>query len=69
MTRQQWEWVFLDAADDVLPEPVSPVFTTRFDAEAWLGEHWRRLVGEGIAAARLTQQGGPVSPPVVLRSP
>lgn len=68
MTRSQWTWVFLDAEDGAVDRPLSPTFTTRFDAEAWLGEHWRSLAEDGVAAARLTDRGHAAAPPVPLRS-
>jgi len=36
-----------------LERPLSPVFTSRFDAEAWLGEHRYRLVSENVVEAQL----------------
>lgn len=68
VSRQQWEWQLLGADEVVLEEPVSPAFTGRFDAESWLGEQWRHLAGQGVAAAQLVQGGRPVAAPVPLRS-
>lgn len=68
MTRQQWVWTFLDVDDVPLAQPVSPTFSTRFDAEAWLGEQWRRLADQGVAAVRLNRQGEPVGGPLPLRA-
>ncbi len=68
MTRVQWEWAFLDAHDAAVDQPQSPAFTNRFDAEAWLGEHWRRLAAQGVAAAQLLQQGEPAAPALPLRA-
>lgn len=68
MTRVQWEWSFLDAQDVPLDRPLSPAFTNRFDAEAWLGEHWRHLATQGVAVAQLLQQGEPAAPPLPLRA-
>lgn len=67
MTGPQWGWEFLDADDAVLDRPVSPAFTSRFDAEAWVGEHWRELAAAGVAAARLLHQGAAFDAPVPLR--
>lgn len=67
MTRVQWEWRFLDAQEGALDRPLSPAFTNRFDAEAWLGEHWRHLAGQGVASAQLLQQGEPAAPALPLR--
>ena len=68
MTRSQWTWIFRDADEAAVDRPLSPTFTSRFDAEAWLGEHWRHLAGQGVAAADLTDRGEVVGAPVVLRS-
>lgn len=67
MSRAQWRWEFLDRGDRVRDRPVSPVFTSRFDAEQWLGEHWRQLAAEHLAQARLLGGDEPVGPPVLLR--
>lgn len=66
MARTSWDWQYLDAQERLLDRPLSPAFTTRFDAEAWLGEHWQSLAAQGVAAARLTQQGQVVGVPVPL---
>ena len=39
--RPRWQWQLLDDTGVELDRPSSPVFTARFDAETWLGEHWR----------------------------
>lgn len=65
-TRPAWDWDLLDARERVLDQPVSPAFTSRFDAEAWLGETWRQLAGQGVAAARLAHHGEPAAPPLPL---
>ena len=67
MIRSQWTWALLDAEDRVLERPTSPSFTTRFDAEAWLGEHWRDLAKQGVAAVRLTDGGAAVGGDLPLR--
>jgi hypothetical protein len=67
MSGPQWTWQFLAPDGDGLDRPLSPAFTSRFDAEAWLGEHWRSLAADGVAAARLLHQGGVVAAPVPLR--
>ncbi len=66
-TRAQWEWSFLDRAGQVLDRPLSPAFTSRYDAEAWLGEHWRRLAEDRVAEAQLRADDTPVGRPVSLR--
>ncbi len=67
MTRAQWEWAFVDGAGELLDRPLSPAFTSRYDAETWLGEHWRRLADERVAQAQLRAQDAPVGRPVALR--
>lgn len=69
MTRVQWEWRFLDADDAGLDRPLSPTFPSRYDAEAWLGETWRRLAEQGVASVVLLQGATPAAPPLPLRSP
>lgn len=68
MTRAQWEWVFSGAVGERLDRPLSPAFTSRYDAEAWLGEHWRRLADEHVAHAQLWSDDAPVGKPVALRT-
>jgi hypothetical protein len=67
MAGPQWTWEFLGADEDPLATPVSPAFTSRFDAEAWIGEHWRQMAADGVASARLLHQGHPVAPALPLR--
>ncbi|MFE6970580.1 hypothetical protein [Isoptericola sp. NPDC057653] len=65
MIRPRWEWALDDAAGGALSVP-SPVFTTQYDAEQWLGEHWRDLSAEGGAVARLLHDGNQAAPSVPL---
>lgn len=67
MSGPRWEWQFLGGRDEELDRPVSPAFTSRYDAEAWLGEHWRAVASDGVASARLLHQGRAVAPPLPLR--
>jgi hypothetical protein len=62
-----WAWEMLDG-DEVLRSPISPTFTSRFDAESWLGESWRELAEQGVGAVRLVHQGQPMAPPLALHS-
>lgn len=62
----RWVWAFDDDARAELADPVSPVFTTQFDAEVWLGEHWRELAAGGVRRARLLHDGEPATPPVEI---
>ena len=68
MSRTTWSWELLDADEKAVDRPLSPAFTTRFDAEAWLGESWRRLAGLGVVSVRLTDRGAAVGPAIPLRS-
>lgn len=63
--KPDWGWDFGGA---VVPStaPVSPAFTTRFDAEEWLGENWRSLAARGVATARLRRAGEAVGPAIPL---
>ncbi|MBL0886613.1 hypothetical protein [Myceligenerans indicum] len=67
--RPRWEWALHDDGGVRLGEPVTPVFTSQFDAEQWLGEHWRSLAGSGAASARLHHDGAPVGSQLDLRIP
>jgi hypothetical protein len=69
MIRPQWVWELDDADGRVLESPVSPLFANQFDAEQWLGEHWRDLAAQDVAVARLLHEGVPASAPVPLRVP
>lgn len=62
----RWVWAFDDDDGQALDEPVSPVFTTQFDAEAWLGEHWRELAETGVRRALLLNDGEPAAPAVKI---
>lgn len=64
--RPQWEWRLEDGAGQTLTRPVSPVFTTQFDAEQWLGEQWRALAMQGVQAARLVHEGAQATPTVPI---
>lgn len=55
MTGVSWTWEWLGRDGSVSDGPLSPVFTTRFDAELWLGQVWRRRAADGLSAARLTR--------------
>jgi len=69
MIVPRWVWAFDDNAGNELPEPVSPVFTTQFDAESWLGEQWRTLASHGARRARLLHDGQPATAPVLIPEP
>jgi len=64
--RQAWTWRLLDREGRLASE-ATPGAPSRFDAEAWLGAHWRRLEGEGVAQAVLLRDGDAVGVAVDLR--
>ncbi|GAA4728747.1 hypothetical protein GCM10023216_20180 [Isoptericola chiayiensis] len=68
MIRPRWEWAWETDAGDRVASP-SPVFTTQYDAEEWLGEHWRELAAAGAVHARLLHEGSQATPTVELRVP
>lgn len=68
MIRPQWAWELDDAAGVRLAGPPTPVFTTQYDAEQWLGEHWRALAAGGVATARLLHDGAQATRSVTLRA-
>ena len=57
-----WTWQFADSSDRALDRPTSPAFEWRFDAEEWLGVHWRALRDQGAAKALLHRGDVPVAP-------
>ncbi len=69
MSRAQWTWTLLGAGGTRLDRPISPTFTSRFDAEAWLGEHRHRLEGEHVVAAQLHADDSPVGILITLTTP
>ena len=68
MSHALWVWEMLGTDDVVLDRPLSPTFTNRFDAEAWLGEHWRELAAAHVRSVRLLHRGAPVAAAVALRT-
>jgi hypothetical protein len=57
----QWAWE-LSGDSGVLDRPLSPVFTTRYDAEEWLGAQWRVLRDQGVRTVLLRNDGSAVPP-------
>lgn len=64
--RPRWEWQLEDGTGHRLDRPTSPVFDARYDAEEWLGEHWRALAAQRVQAARLLHEGEPAGPVVAI---
>lgn len=65
----RWEWDLRDADGQRLTQPVTPVFTTQYDAEQWLGEHWRTFADAGAVSAQILNDGRAAAPAVELRIP
>ena len=42
------------------------MFTTQYDAEQWLGEHWRTLAAQGVQAVGLLHEGAQATPTLTL---
>lgn len=60
--RPRWAWELTGADGAVLDRPLSPVFPTRYDAEEWLGAHWRTLRDQGVRSVVLRDDGTAVAP-------
>ncbi len=67
--RPRWRWRLVDGAGVEVERPASPVFLARFDAEQWLGEHWRGLAAQGVRSATVEHDGQPHGPAVELPTP
>jgi hypothetical protein len=64
-----WNWRYLDRKGKVMstPEPgARDGFVTRADAETWLGDKWRELADEGVAAVTLLEDDREVYGPMSL---
>jgi hypothetical protein len=55
-----WTWRYDDETGAALEQPRSEVFTSRGDAESWLGEHWSEVADAGGRRAQLLSGGTPV---------
>jgi hypothetical protein len=64
-----WTWR-LETADGSAPAAAAGTtpasYPTQSDAESWIGENWRSLVDDGIAAASLLRDGKVVYGPMPL---
>ncbi|WP_265444131.1 hypothetical protein [Flexivirga meconopsidis] len=63
-----WTWSYEDTGGAQLsaPQLVTTAFPTQNDAESWLGEHWRTLADEGVAAVTLHEDDTVVYGPMPL---
>ena len=64
--RPRWEWRLEDESGVALDRPTSPVFDARYDAEEWLGDHWRALAEQGARRVVLLNEGAAVPPAIPL---
>jgi hypothetical protein len=64
-----WQWVCLDGDGEVMEgaaEVARNGFLNQGDAETWLGDNWRDLVEEGVAAVSLQEDKRHVYGPMSL---
>lgn len=66
VVRPRWQWRLVGDDGEAVDRPGSPVFLVRFDAEQWLGEHWRALAGQGVRHAVLQHDGRDLTPGIEL---
>lgn len=66
VVRPRWRWRLVAADGTDVERPGSPVFLARFDAEQWLGEHWRALAGQGVARVVLQHDSEDLPPGIDL---
>ncbi|WP_067969098.1 hypothetical protein [Nocardiopsis trehalosi] len=57
-----WSWRYEAADGRVLDEDAAPaeLFSSRGDAESWLGEEWRGIAAAGAAQVTLLEDDRPV---------
>ena len=60
--RPRWQWRMAGESGGELDRPASPVFEARYDAEEWLGDHWRALADQHVRRVVLLNEGTPVPP-------
>ncbi|QGQ19105.1 hypothetical protein GC089_07535 [Cellulomonas sp. JZ18] len=64
--RPRWRWRLRTEAGAEVDRPTSPVFLARFEAEQWLGEHWRGLAAQGVRSVVLEHDGDEAGAPLRL---
>ena len=68
-----WTWRYEDPSGTVvvpLPEaPQAEAFPSQADAESWIGENWRELLGAGVAQVTLLEDDREVYGPMGLSTP
>jgi hypothetical protein len=65
-----WRYETTDGVEIVPTEdqPSAPSFPTQADAESWVGEIWRELLGAGVDQVSLLDDGRVVYGPMSLHS-
>jgi len=61
-----WRWQLEKSDDTVLTSPESPEFSSRGDAESWVGEVFADLVADGVDQVRLFEDEREVYGPMSL---
>ncbi|ACQ80134.1 hypothetical protein Bcav_1878 [Beutenbergia cavernae DSM 12333] len=57
-----WTWQLEGPDGEPVPTGLRPeAAASRYDAESWLGEHWRELAAQGATSARLLRDGASVA--------
>jgi hypothetical protein len=52
-----WSWRYEDESGSELPRTATEAFGSKADAESWLGESWRELLGSGVQQVILLEDG------------
>ncbi|WP_323098722.1 hypothetical protein [Intrasporangium sp. YIM S08009] len=65
-----WSWLYLDAHGEPMEGEglATTGFPTQGDAENYLGETWRDLLGHGVESVTLREAGAVVYGPMSLRA-
>ncbi len=65
-----WQWRLEDSSGAEVDVPDTEAsFPSRADAESWLGECWRDLLGDGVMQVRLYEDAREVYGPMSLEGP
>lgn len=64
-----WTWRLDDAQGHPMQEPTAEVFTSRGDAESWIGEKWPALAAQGVRRAQMLSGDVPFGRPLLLKQP
>lgn len=64
-----WTWRYEDENGGGLELPETESFTSKSDAESWLGESWRELLTVGVYQVTLIEDGRVEYGPMSLQNP